>query len=380
MTRRIFTPQDKEQIWSLWRAGTSISDIARATQRKPGTIHTFLSDRGGIQPRSSSPSSHRLSASERETISRGLAAKHSFRAIARELGRAPSTVSREVNRNGGRVRYRALGAQRAAQKARKRPKPLLLERKDKRRALVESKLALDWSPQQIAGWLRRHKSASPELLISHEAIYRALYLRQRTGLAKDLLRRLRSRRKMRRSRKASTAGQRRGQIVDAVPISARPSEIESRSELGHWEGDLIAGRANSHVATLVERKSRFTMLVKVNGKDAQTVTQALKEAISRLTEIPFRTLTWDRGTELARHKELSAATNTDIYFCDPKSPWQRGTNENTNRLLRQYLPKDTRLGERTQDDLDKIAAQLNQRPRKILAFRTPVDVMGGVLR
>ena len=374
MGRVCFSRVERESIWSLWGEGRSLSDIARATGRKVGTVHAFLSSQGGIAPRRTVASAHALSTGERETISRGLAAHESFRSIARAIGRAPSTVSREVHRHGGRAHYRAVDAADAAAMARRRTKPLVLSTSGPRRQLVMEKLELDWSPQQIAGWLRRNHPDEPALHVSHETIYRSLYLRSRGGLPKQFLQRLRTRRVMRRSKSASNAGQRRGQIVGAVPIAERPPEVSMRQEPGHWEGDLIAGAKNTHVATLVERRSRWTMLVKLDGKDAASATAALVAALSKLPRTSLKTLTWDRGTELARHREVTERTGTKVYFCDPKSPWQRGTNENTNGLVRQYLPKGTRLDALSQGDLDTIAERLNRRPRKVLAYATPFDI------
>ena len=379
MGRVCFSSGESHKIWSLWREGGSLSDIARETGRHVGSVHGFLSSHGGIAPREPVTSAHALTIEERESISRGLAANESFRSIARAIGRAPSTVSREVHRHGGRAHYRALDAANAATRALRRAKPLVLSTNGLRRQLVMEKLELDWSPQQIAGWLRRNHPDEPKLHVSHETIYRSLYLRQRSALPKQLLQRLRTGRVMRRSKRASTAGQRRGQIVGAVPIAERPQEVATRQEAGHWEGDLIAGAKNTHVATLVERRSRWTMLVKLDGKDAESATAALVAALSNLPPTSLKTLTWDRGTELARHREVTERTGTKIYFCDPKSPWQRGTNENTNGLVRQYLPKGTRLDVVSQGELDAIAERLNRRPRKVLAYAAPVDIHCGVL-
>lgn len=373
--RQSFSSEQRARIWAMWRTGHSLSDIARELGRKPGTIYGVLSERGGIAPRDSQPASQALSLAEREEISRGLAAGRSLRQIADALSRAASTISREVQRNGRRRSYRALAADLAARQRRKRPKALKLESEGRLRHLVAEKLNEDWSPEQVAGWLRRTYPDSADLHVSHECIYRALYLFRRSGLDPRLRLRLRTRRRMRRARTATTAGQKRGQIVDAVPISQRPAVVETRVEVGHWEGDLIAGAANSHLATLVERSSRFTILVPVQAKDARTVADALIPVLLTLPARLRRSLTWDRGTELARHADITAATGTAVYFCDPKSPWQRGTNENTNRLLRQYFPKATRLGDLSKTDLDTASQRLNRRPRKTLSFATPAHIL-----
>jgi IS30 family transposase len=316
-----------------------------------------------------------LSLSEREEISRGMAAGASMRKIASAIRRAPSTVSREIARHGGRKRYRASEADQRAWGRARRPKPCRLAAHRRLQKIVAEKLSLEWSPEQISGWLKRHYLGDEEMQISHETIYRSLFVQARGVLKKELVRHLRTRRMMRRSKNASTRGQPRGQIVDAVSIRERPAEIEDRAVPGHWEGDLIAGLNNTHIATLVERQSRFTMLVKVKGKDTRTVVKALIQQVRRLPAELRRSLTWDRGMELAGHKEFSIATDVQVYFCDPQSPWQRGTNENTNRLLRQYLPKGTDLSDRSQADLNRIALRLNQRPRKTLDFRSPAEIL-----
>lgn len=296
-----------------------------------------------------------------------------MRSIALRLGKAPSTVSREVARNGGRKRYRAAAADSRAWIAARRPKACKLCRLHRLRGVVAEKLRLDWSPEQIAGWLRATFPDDVTMHVSHETIYRSLFVQTRGVLKRELLRHLRSRRVMRRARSASTAGQSRGQIIDAVSIRERPAEVEDRAIPGHWEGDLITGSNNSHIATLVERSTRFTKLVKVGGKDTASVVAALSKQIRTLPLELRRTLTWDRGTEMAQHKRFSIATDVKVYFCDPKSPWQRGTNENTNRLLRQYFPNETDLSGFSQRDLNDVARRLNQRPRKTLGFISPEE-------
>jgi IS30 family transposase len=240
---------------------------------------------------------------------------------------------------------------------------------------VARKLRLEWSPEQIAGWLKRRYPDRQELQISHETIYRSLFIQARGVLKKELVRHLRTRRTMRRSKRASTEGQPRGQIIDAVSIRERPAAVEDRAVPGHWEGDLLAGAQNTHIATLVERRSRFTLLVRVKGKDTQTVVRALSKHVGTLPAELRKSLTWDRGMELAAHAAFTIATNVQVYFCDPQSPWQRGTNENTNRLLRQYFPKGTVLSTYSQGDLNRVARRLNQRPRETLKFRSPAEVL-----
>jgi len=296
-----------------------------------------------------------------------------MRGIAATLQRAPSTVSREIRRNGGRRRYRASAADESACGRARRPKRCRLAVNRRLRAIVAKKLSLEWSPEQISGWLKREYPDAPGMQISHETIYRSLFVQTRGVLKKELVRHLRTRRMMRRSKKASTRGQPRGQIIDAVSIRERPAEIEDRAVPGHWEGDLLQGSNHSHIATLVERQSRFVLLVKVDGKDTTNVVRALIKQIRCLPIELRRSLTWDRGMEMAGHKEFSVATNVQVYFCDPQSPWQRGTNENTNRLLRQYLPKGTDLSTFSQVELNRIALRLNQRPRKTLEFSTPAE-------
>ncbi len=380
MGKRVaFEDEEAARIWTLWKEGATLISIACSVNRKPGTIHGFLSRFGGIAPRPGNRPKNALTLSEREEISRGIAAGLSGRAIAAELGRAPSTISREIARNGGRTAYRSVLAEPAADRKRKRPQKLLLETNGDLRSLVEAKLMEDWSPQQIAGWLRLHYPGEPARWVS-ESIYRAVYLHKRSGLSKECGQTLRSRRKFRRARCATTSGQTRGQIVDATPIAERPAEVESRATPGHWEGDLIAGRGNTWVATLVERATRYAVILGLTGKDAHTVCDKLHHWLLQLPAPLAQSLTWDRGTELARHHELTRHTGVPVYFCDPKSPWQRGTNENTNRLIRQYLPKGTPLDQVAQCRLDAIAQKLNTRPRKVIGYKTPQELFQVVLR
>jgi IS30 family transposase len=360
-------------MWRRWKAGQSLHEIGRALGKDHVVIHFLLARHGGIAPPVRHRSRRVLTLAEREDISRGIASGCSMRVIAQHLSRACSTVSREVARHGGRAQYRANQADQQAWDSALRPKLCLLAMHDQLRKIVASKLILDWSPKQISGWLNRRYPKDQSLRVSHETIYRSLFIQARGALKQELVKRLRSQRRIRRSRHSVVHGQSRGQIVDAISIRERPAEIEDRAVPGHWEGDLLRGARNSHVATLVERHSRFAMLVKVPSKDTATVTVALSRHVRRLPATLRRSLTWDRGLEMAQHKNFSIATNVKVYFCDPQSPWQRGTNENTNGLLRQYLPKKADLSRFTQSDLDKIALRLNQRPRETLGFETPAS-------
>ncbi len=378
--RQGFSADQRAEIWRRWKAGQSLSDISRALGRVPGTVHNVLSSNGGFVPPARRRSRLALTPEEREEISRGLASGLSLRHIARTLRRAPSTITREVARNGGASGYRASQADSRAWQRARRPKRCRLAENSKLRRFVARKLQEDWSPEQISGALPRAFPQEPSMRVSHETIYKSLFIQARGVLKKELLKHLRSRRTMRRSKLATTAGQQRGQIKDAVSIRERPAEVEDRAVPGHWEGDLLAGANNSHIATLVERHSRFTMLVKVAGKDSASVVRALTVAACKLPRALRRSLTWDRGTELAKHRELAIATDFAIYFCEPQKPWQRGTNENTNRLLRQYFPDGTDVSTFSQRQLDAVALRLNQRPRKTLEFVTPASRLQQVLR
>src|SRR5271169_2489026 len=363
----------RTELWRRWKAGESLHRIGRALDRPHTSIHCLLSHHGGIAPAVRQRALLALTLREREEISRGLASGSSMREIAKGLERAVSTVSREVARHGGHPAYRASPADGEAWQSALRPKRCLLSVNLKLRNIVASKLILDWSPQQISGWLKIQYPADESMRVSHETIYRSLFIQARGVLKKELLVHLRSKRRIRRSQHSRVFQDARGQIVDAISIRERPAEIEDRAVPGHGEGDLIGGTKNSHIATLVERHSRFTALVKVRSKDTAAVVAALSRQIRRLPTSLRRSLTWDRGLEMAKHKTFTVATNVKVYFCDPHSPWQRGTNENTNRLLRQYLPKRTDLSGYTQSQLDRIALRLNQRPRKTLGFETPAS-------
>ena len=371
--------RQKEELWSRWRRGESLSDIGRALGKHAASVFGVVVAAGGITPPSRKRPESALSLREREEISLGLAKGQTVRAIATRLRRAPSTVSREIARNGGAKKYRAARADERAWAKAKRPKVSLLAGRPALRKLVAAKLQDDWSPEQIAGWLAAEYARAPHMRVSHETIYRSLYLQTQGALHRQLIRRLRTKRLMRKGKTASTSGQRRGQIIDAISIHDRPRQIAARTKPGHWEGDLITGRRNTHVATLVERYSRYLLLVKVNGKDSDSVVSALIRKVNSLPRGLFLSLTWDRGTELALHKRFTSRTGVPVYFCDPKSPWQRGTNENTNGLVRQSFPKGLALSAFSQHDLDLIAVRLNRRPRKVLGFHSPRSrITGGV--
>ncbi len=371
---------EKVELWKRWINGESLSDIGRALEKHAGSVFTVLKSNGGVFPRFRRRSHRAITLVEREEISRGIVAGRSIRQIAAGIDRSPSTISREISRHGGRKRYRAIDADVNAWSRALRPKPCLLAQNGRLRRIVALKLSLEWSPEQISGWLKRTHPDDKTMRVSHETIYRSLFIQARGVLKKELTKHLRSKRVMRRSKNASTKGQPRGQIIDGISIQQRPTAVENRAIPGHWEGDLIAGSKNTHIATLVERHSRFTMLVKVKGKDTETVVTALSNKITKLPRELRKSLTWDRGMELAQHKKLTIATDVQVYFCDPQSPWQRGTNENTNRLLRQYFPKKTDLSVYSQLNLNRVALRLNQRPRKTLGFSTPADKLGQVLQ
>ena len=361
------------EMWSRWKLGQSFHEIGRAFDKDHGVIDFMLSQHGGIAPAVRHRSLRTLTLAERENISRGIASGLSLREIAKGLQRAVSTVSREVARHGGRPQYRAADADQKAWESTLRPKRCLLALHVKLQGIVAGKLILDWSPEQVSGWLKSQYPKDESMRVSHETIYRSLFIQARGALKKELIGHLRTKRRIRRSRHSRDRGYHCGQIVDAVSIRERPAEIEDRAIPGHWEGDLIGGTHNSHIATLVERHSRFVTLVKVPSKDTAAVVAALSEHVQKLPASLRRSLTWDRGLEMAQHKTFTVATNVKVYFCDPQSPWQRGSNENTNGLLRQYFPKRTDLSVHSQAELDEVALRLNQRPRKTLGFQTPAD-------
>ena len=372
--RRIYyTASQRAEIWDRWQRGESMSSIGRRFDRESSSVFSVISPTGGIRPADRKRGSRALSLAEREEISRGLSISEPLRAIARRLGRSPSTISREVGRNGGVARYRATVSDQAAWDRALRPKPCKLACSPSLAQAVSAKLRRKWSPEQIAGWLRRSFPKEPHRQVSHETIYRSLYIQARGVLKKELLEHLRARRTIRRSRHASLKRNGLGQIKDAVSISERPASVEDRAIPGHREGDLIGGTKNSYIATLVERHSRYVMLVKVANKDTRSVVSALIRQTQRLPRELYKSLTWDRGKELADHPRLSLATDVEVYFCDPQSPWQRGSNENTNRLLRQYFPRGTDLSLYSQAKLSAVARQLNERPRKTLEYQTPAE-------
>ena len=371
--RIYFTEKQKAEIWDRWQGGESMSSIGRMFDRNSSSIYPLLSRTGGIRPPERKRSRLALRLSEREEISRGLRAQLSLRTIARQLRRAPSTISREVRDNGGRTGYRAARSDRAAWDRTRRPKRCKFACRPALCRTVSVKLELKWSPQQIAGWLKREHPDDEHRRVSHETIYRSLFIQTRGVLKKELLAHLRATRAIRRSRHASLKCDGLGQIKDAISIRERPAAVEDRAIPGHWEGDLIAGSRNSYVATLVERRSRYVLLAKVANKDTASVVAALVRQVQHLPRELRRSLTWDRGKELADHKRLTLATDLEVYFCDPHSPWQRGTNENTNRLLRQYFPKGTDLSVHSQAKLNAVARELNERPRKTLQYHSPAE-------
>jgi IS30 family transposase len=372
-------PSEHEAVWQQYRAGATCPMISRALGKHVSTIYSIVSSNGGITPARSRRDARSLTAVERETISRGVSAGESVRAMARDLGRAPSTISREIARNGGRRHYRALNAETQAWQRARRPKSSRFAQSPMLRAAVHAKLRVNWSPEQISGWLRREYPEVSDMHVSHETIYRSLFIQTRGALKRELTKHLRTRRQMRRSQRAGQPIESR--IVDAVSIALRPPSVEDRAIPGHWEGDLVSGSKQSHIATLVERKSRYVHLVQVNGKDTGSVVNALIREVQRLPAGLMASLTWDRGMELAQHARFTVATDAAVYFCDPHSPWQRGTNENTNGLLRQYFPDGTDLSIFDQQALDAVALQLNTRPRKTLDFLTPAHILaGGVAR
>ena len=371
--RIYFTEKQKAEIWDRWQRGESMSSIGRMFDRNSSSIYPLLSRTGGIRPPERKRSRLALRLSERKEISRGLRAQLSLRTIARQLRRAPSTISREVRHNGGRTGYRAARSDRAAWDRTRRPKPCKFACRPAFCRTVSVKLELKWSPQQIAGWLKREHPDDEHRRVSHETIYRSLFIQTRGVLKKELLAHLRATRAIRRSRHASLKCDGLGQIQDAISIRERPAAVEDRTIPGHWEGDLIAGSRNSYVATLVERQSRYVLLAKVANKDTASVVAALVRQVQNLPRELRRSLTWDRGKELADHKRLTLATDLEVYFCDPHSPWQRGTNENTNRLLRQYFPKGTDLSVHSQAKLNAVARELNERPRKTLQYHSPAE-------
>jgi IS30 family transposase len=375
--RTWLSPSERIRLWELWKEGQRATDIAALLEVKAHTIAVHLSRAGGIAPvLRRGPKA--LTEAEREEISRLLASHCGIREIARRLNRSPSTISREVERNYGRTQYRARSAEQRAWKCARRPKSCKLAQSRRLRDAVAAKLADDWSPQQISGWLGRKFARQPLMHVSHETIYRTLYVQARGALKHELTKHLRTGRARRRPQRASTNDTQ--SIVNGVSISERPAEVADRAVPGHWEGDLLFGTVNSYIATLVERQTRYTMLVKVAAKETSIVTAAIQKQMGRLPEHLRKSLTWDRGSEMSGHQEFAVAANLPVFFCDPRSPWQRGSNENTNGLLRQYFPNGQDVSQYSQSELDRVARKLNGRPRKTLDYRTPAEAFNQLLR
>ena len=369
--KRGYSAAEKTEMWDRWQRGESLKAIGRAFGKASSSVYFQIAPYGGIRPAPRRRSRLALTPWEREEISRGIAAHESVRSIAKLLGRSPSTVSREISRNGGYDRYSAPTADDAAWARTRRPKRCKLASSPRLRRAVARKLRLQWSPEQIAGWLKSTFPGDQTQHVSHETIYRSLFVQARGVLKKELFQHLRSKRTIRRSRRMDLPPARRGKIANMVSIRDRPAAAEDRAVPGHWEGDLLSGSKNSYIATLVERHTRYVMLAKVDSKETQAVVCALIKQAKKLPNELYKSLTWDQGKELADHRQFTMATDIDVYFCDPQSPWQRGSNENTNGLLRQYFPKGTDLSVYSQSDLNKVARRLNERPRKTLDFQTP---------
>ena len=371
--RIYYSETQKALMWERWKKGESLQQIAQLFDRNHSSVQRILAESGGIRPAQRYRSARTLSLADREEISRSLATGHSIRTIATQLNRAPSTISREISRNGGKANYRASDADAATWERAHRPKSCKLVVNPALARTVADKLQMQWSPEQIAGWLKHAYPGNEAYQVSHETIYRSLYIQARGALKKELLAHLRRTRIMRRSRHHTQKADNHGRIKDTVSISERPASVEDRAVPGHWEGDLMFGDRNSQIATLVERYTRYVMLVKVAGKDTETVIDALIKNARQLPQELYQSLTWDRGKEIADHKRFTLATDISVYFCDPHSPWQRGSNENTNGLLRQYFPKGIDISQYSQDQLNAVARQLNERPRKTLDYETPAQ-------
>ena len=371
--RIYYTETQKALMWERWRKGDSLQQIAQLFDRNHSSIQGILAESGGIQPAPRRRSRLALTLAEREEISRAVVADQSIRSIAMSLGRAPSTISREIKRNGGQECYRASKADQTAWDRAHRPKTCKLAENRTLAHIVAGKLQLLWSPEQIAGWLKRTYPDDENFRVSHETIYRSLFIQARGALKKELLQHLRRTRAMRRSRHHTQKTDNHGRIIDMVSISERPAAVEDRAVPGHWEGDLLCGTSSSQIATLVERHTRYVMLVKVAKKDTETVINALIKNAHKMPQELYKSLTWDRGKEMADHKRFTLATDIKVYFCDPQNPWQRGTNENTNGLLRQYFPKGTDISSYSQAKLNAVARLLNTRPRKTLDYETPAE-------
>lgn len=368
--RRVgFTAAQSAELWERWKEGSGLKAIARVLGKSHSCIFAHMYPTGGIRPPPRKRSRLALSLPEREEISRGVIAGRSVRAMAEAMDRAPSTISREIARNGGRGRYRAAAADKRAWKKALRPKLCKLAKNSRLRQAVAAKLERNWSPEQIAGWLKHLHPENEALRVSHETIYRSLYVQARGVLKKQLVQHLRRQRSIRHSRHATL----KGRLANSISIRERPASAEDRAVPGHWEGDLLLGSNSSQIITLVERQSRYLMLAKIPNRETKTVVNALIKQARKLPDELYKSLTWDNGKELADHQRFTLETDVDIYFCDPHSPWQRGSNENTNGLLRQYFPKGTDLAPHSQAKLNRIARELNERPRKTLDFHTPAE-------
>jgi IS30 family transposase len=374
--RRVLSDAQRASVWQAWKSGLTLSEIGRKLDCQAASVLWVLRRAGGFEPRTRRRAPGVLQAVEREEISRGLSAGLSIREMARRLGRAASTVSREIRRNGGKQAYRAAQADELAWRRARRPQRCLLARRARLKKWVAEHLQRNWSPRQIAVGLQRSFPHDGSMRVSHETIYRSLFIQARNVLKKQLLKHLRRGRFMRRPRTHPGV---QPTIVEGISIRQRPAEVEDRAVPGHWEGDLLMGTLSSQIATLVERHSRYVMLVKVPSKDTVVVTKALAKKIQQLPAELRRSLTWDRGTEMAAHKDFTVATDVQVYFCDPHSPWQRGSNENTNGLLRQYFPKGEDLSRVTQARLNYVARELNERPRETLNWRTPLEALRGTV-
>ena len=373
-TRIYYSDAQKALMWERWKQGWTLHQIAQLFNRAHTSVQGILAKTGGIRPPPRARAATALTLTEREEISRAMAEGRSIRSIASRLGRAASTVSRELRRNGGRASYRASDADSAAWARALRPKCCKLAKNRILAKIVTDKLRSMWSPEQIAGWLEQAYPYDESLRVSHETIYRTLFIQARGALKNELLQHLRRTRGMRRSRHHTQKTDIHGQITGAVWISERPASVEDRAVPGHWEGDLMFGSSNSQIATLVERQTRYLMLVKLAAKDTETVVDALIKNTRKLPQELYKSLTWDRGKEMAAHKRFTLATDIQVYFCDPRSPWQRGSNENTNGLLRQYMPKGIDISSYSQAKLNAVARQLNERPRKTLGYQTPAEM------
>ena len=371
--RILYSESQKALMWERWKKGESLQQIAQLFDRNHSSVNRILAETGGIRPAQRRRSQLALTVAEREEISRALVAGQSIRSIAALLGRAPSTIGREIKRNGGPVCYRATEADQAAWDRAQRPKRCKLVQNRSLAHIVAGKLQLQWAPQQIAGWLKHTYPCDGDYRVSHETIYRSLFIQARGALNKELLQHLRRTRAMRRSRHHTQKSDNHGKITDTVSISERPASVDDRAVPGHWEGDLLFGSRDTQIATLVERQTRYVMLVKVASKDTETVINALIKHARKLPQELYKSLTWDRGKEMADHKRFTLATDISVYFCDPRSPWQRGSNENTNGLLRQYFPRGVDISAYSQTQLNAAARRLNERPRMTLNYETPTE-------